>query len=478
MAEGYSDIPHTTYAIWKQNTIGHEYDLDGSYGCQCLTAGHKVLMNDATLKDVSKIKVGEKVSTGNTVISNKKRKAEVYKVYTSVGNFHVSKDHRFILSNGEECYVKDCLHQELKLDLKEKKSFNLTNNELRFLGFYLGDGTKQYRHKNSTMPHIFVTVGTKDKEDYLLSLNITYHLRMHSNKKAKIFSIINKEHPILAKLIHEVDGKKLPLSFTKTQYKYIIEGYIHADGSKKRAQYVCSSIDKELLLSIQHGCFLNNWQAKLSDPIVRNKTNFCNNPKPIYRLSINPNKQPKAKVRKIEYTGTDYVYVLNLDGNHLYYADNVEHHNCWDYASLFWRNVGFPAGYPLTGNLSYAYQCWTASRVQNAGDQFDLIYNVSDIKQGDVIVMNGTSANPPGHITFADEDYNGTNTIWCVGQNQGGTPLPGGGTAVTRDQLGLGDFLGAFRYKAWHTTPPITIKRTVTRQHFPWAIYARKLRNR
>lgn len=147
---------------------------------------------------------------------------------------------------------------------------------------------------------------------------------------------------------------------------------------------------------------------------------------------------------------------------------------CWDYASLFWRNVGFPAGYPQTGN-GYAYGCWTLRRDVNAGDKFDLIYDKTQIQEGDIIVMDGTSENPAGHITFANENYNGTNTISCMGQNQGGAPDPSGGTAVTINNLGLGDFLGAFRYKAWHTTPPTP---TTSRSKFKWVLYARKLRQR
>lgn len=152
---------------------------------------------------------------------------------------------------------------------------------------------------------------------------------------------------------------------------------------------------------------------------------------------------------------------------------------CWDYASEFWYNVGFPTNYPLTGPNQSAYECWSVNRDNNisyGGTQyFDLIYNLSDVQQGDVIVLNGTVSNPAGHIAFADENYDGSGYIWCLGQNQGGTPLPGGGTAVTRNQLGTGDFLGAFRYKAWHTIPPTPIP-TTTR--FPWVLYARKFRNR
>lgn len=158
---------------------------------------------------------------------------------------------------------------------------------------------------------------------------------------------------------------------------------------------------------------------------------------------------------------------------HEYDLDGSFGCQCWDYASLFWRNVGFGVGYPLTGPNLSAYECWTVSREANKGDLFDLIYNVGDIKQGDIIVMNGTLSNPPGHITFADEDYNGTMTLWCVGQNQGGAPSPGGGTAVTRNQLGLGDFLGAFRYKGWHESPTPVSR---GRDKFPWVLYAKRFR--
>lgn len=179
--------------------------------------------------------------------------------------------------------------------------------------------------------------------------------------------------------------------------------------------------------------------------------------------------------------GTYAIWKSNTLG-HEYDLDGSYGCQCWDYASLFWRNVGFPAGYPLTGPNHSAYECWTVNKTANAGNKFTLIYNKTDIKQGDVIVMNATSSNPNGHITFADEDYNGTNYIWCIGQNQGGTPSPSGGTAVTRNNLGLGDFLGAFRYNDWHTTPPTpptpTSGYTRSRQGFKWAIYARKLREK
>lgn len=153
---------------------------------------------------------------------------------------------------------------------------------------------------------------------------------------------------------------------------------------------------------------------------------------------------------------------------------------CWDYASEFWYNVGFPTNYPLTGPNQSAYECWSVNRMNNisyGGTQyFDLITSLNDVLPGDVIVWDATVSVPAGHIAFADESYDGSGYIWVLGQNQGGTPLPEGGTIVTRNHLGTSNFLGAFRYKAWHTTPPTPTGGETSK--FPWALYARKLRNK
>lgn len=58
---------------------------------------------------------------------------------------------------------------------------------------------------------------------------------------------------------------------------------------------------------------------------------------------------------------------------HEYDLDGYYGCQCWDYASLFWRNVGFPAGFPKTGSNHYASEVWTQNRDVNAGSQFDLI---------------------------------------------------------------------------------------------------------
>lgn len=164
-----------------------------------------------------------------------------------------------------------------------------------------------------------------------------------------------------------------------------------------------------------------------------------------------------------------------------YDADGYYGDQCWDLCAEFWWNVGFPQGYPLTGPEHSAKECWSVNRNNNVSyggtTYFDLIYNLSDVKRGDVIVWDGSIGYSTGHIGFADEDYNGRGSIAVLGQNQGsgGTPPPishpNGGTTANVKTLGTIGFLGAFRYKGWQTPPtPGTSKK-----HFPWVLRARNL---
>lgn len=151
---------------------------------------------------------------------------------------------------------------------------------------------------------------------------------------------------------------------------------------------------------------------------------------------------------------------------------------CWDFASLFWYNVGFPTGYPLI-TASSAYTMWNL-REQNISyngvTYFDIIYNLADVKQGDIMVFNFTSYNQYGHVGFADQDY----STWTGGfefpilsENNGGTPDPAGGAYVNVHGYDTRLFLGAFRFKGWEQPTPTTRKKG-----FKWVLYARKLNNK
>lgn len=125
---------------------------------------------------------------------------------------------------------------------------------------------------------------------------------------------------------------------------------------------------------------------------------------------------------------------------------------CWDYANAFWKTQ---VNRTLqTGSHRSASDVWRQSRDVNAGSEFLLITDKTQIRKGDWIVMS-SSADAVGHITMAGEDYNGGNTLNCYGQNQGGIPVPQGGAAISYNTVSIADFVGGFRYKAWSTTPPV-----------------------
>lgn len=165
-----------------------------------------------------------------------------------------------------------------------------------------------------------------------------------------------------------------------------------------------------------------------------------------------------------------------------YDADGYYGCQCWDLAAEFWWNIGFPQGYPHAGGTEYAYMVWDDRNNNisyNGTTYFDLVYNASDIRRGDIIVFSPTSANPAGHIGFADINYNSWTPdpsqpyeFPIISENNGGTPDPAGGSYVNLHGYDIRLFRGAFRYKEWEETPPTPTSRN---NHFPWVLYARRL---
>lgn len=157
-----------------------------------------------------------------------------------------------------------------------------------------------------------------------------------------------------------------------------------------------------------------------------------------------------------------------------YDADGFYGDQCWDLTAEFWYNLGFPQGYPNTGGTGAAYGIWDA-RTLNAGNAFDLIYDKTQIRRGDVIVYDQFPANPYGHVGFADQDYQGTDDIQILSQNNGGTPYQPGGSYTNVNNYTLAYFRGAFRYRNWITPPTPGTQR---KSKFPWVLYANKLRKK
>lgn len=113
---------------------------------------------------------------------------------------------------------------------------------------------------------------------------------------------------------------------------------------------------------------------------------------------------------------------------------------CWDSMSAFFYNY---AGRILdtcgTGAAkgTIADGCWQ----KNAGNEFTMIWDKTQIQAGDIAVY---STGQWGHIGMAMGDYN-NGYFTLLGQNQGGASCPGGGAAGNIINLSTRDFIGAFR---------------------------------
>lgn len=160
-----------------------------------------------------------------------------------------------------------------------------------------------------------------------------------------------------------------------------------------------------------------------------------------------------------------------------YDVDGANGYQCWDLGAELWGNTGnYVYPYLSTGGTGYAYGIWSAKEL-NAGTDFDLIYNLSDVKRGDMLVLDKGrfAGDVSGHNGFADEDYSGGNTIMMLGQNQE-NPNPTTGHVTTIDSMNVAKFLGAFRFKRWTTPVYSQIVRKETK--FPWVLYSEKLRRK
>lgn len=143
---------------------------------------------------------------------------------------------------------------------------------------------------------------------------------------------------------------------------------------------------------------------------------------------------------------------------------------CWDICALLWFQYGLRLE---TGN-GYAYGCYALKRDVNARFPFSKVERKIDIKKGDCLVFAPSGLNYTGHICFADENYNGTDYLSCLGQNQG--QGVGWGTPSNIVRLNLRVFLGGFRNANWQRPEPTPIPSS-KRGNFPFVLYAKKFRN-
>ena len=164
--------------------------------------------------------------------------------------------------------------------------------------------------------------------------------------------------------------------------------------------------------------------------------------------NINCENEPECGLGAYIYAPTDTPwnfkdYVIggcwNTDG---YYGAQ-----CWDLMDLFMQNY---AGRNLstcgTGAAKGAWDC----KEYNAGNEFDLITDPTQLQVGDIVVFN---TGKWGHIGMAMGGYN-NGYVALLGQNQGGAYCDGGGSSANIINISLRDFAGAFRPKTYEKPEP------------------------
>ena len=121
---------------------------------------------------------------------------------------------------------------------------------------------------------------------------------------------------------------------------------------------------------------------------------------------------------------------------------------CFALANDFWAN--YTGGRALsscgTGAAKGTLNCWD----YNAGDEFVMIWDPTQVQPGDWVVTTGGTW---GHIFMAMGYYN-NGYIAGFGQNQGGGYCPLGGAATNVANIKVDNFGGAFRPKTYIKPDP------------------------
>lgn len=128
-------------------------------------------------------------------------------------------------------------------------------------------------------------------------------------------------------------------------------------------------------------------------------------------------------------------------------ANNIWGSQCVSLARVFWwsyadRDVSTCG----TGVAKGMMNC----SEQNAGDDFEVYWGYKGIQAGDWIIFDGPTT---GHVGMAlgpvVDGY-----VALLGENQGGTPCPGGGAATNVINISIKKVIGYYRPKAYIIPEP------------------------
>lgn len=130
--------------------------------------------------------------------------------------------------------------------------------------------------------------------------------------------------------------------------------------------------------------------------------------------------------------------------------DNYAGAQCWDLSSAVAETqTGRRLSTCGTGAASGMMNCWE----NQIGDDYDVIWDATQIRPGDILVFGGGMY---GHTGIAMGYYN-DGYVTLLGQNQGGEDCYQGGSSTNIINMSTRNFIGAYRWKAWNylfETPP------------------------
>lgn len=129
-------------------------------------------------------------------------------------------------------------------------------------------------------------------------------------------------------------------------------------------------------------------------------------------------------------------------------VDSAYGAQCWDLGALYWMNATEDGRVLSTCGTGAAKGAWNCKE-KNAGTEFDLVYDKTELSAGDWIIFG---SGQYGHVGMALGSYN-NGYIALLGQNQGGKACEGGGAAANIINISLNSFVGAFRPKIYEPAP-------------------------
>lgn len=394
-------------------TNGKIIDVDGVHGGQCFTKGHYITMADKTYKKIEDINVGDYVYNKNMKRKNKvlsviSRKANVIKLNTATNNFICTKDHPFY--NGKEFIFANCLNKNDHLYFPKKyikKKYRLTEDELIWLGYWLGDGNI-IESKNEIEYTLTIN---KNKEFFINSLSVkTTRCKSNLYEKSVVKKLRRESHPNLYNVLgmcHDKKIKRLPQIFTKSQYMDIIEGYFKAAGYRNNV----TSTSLELLLGIQYGLRINKIKSSVR---IKRKAKVIKNSKgkDIYILTI---IKEEKYFQKKDY-GSEVVYNLMVDGDKTYICNNIAVHNCWDLFAYFCQKYCGKT-FPCI-ETGYVIDLWNTFDIIGLNEYFIKVN--SNFQDGDWLIYKAPSSiTTSSHIAMFRID-NKDNTGVILTQNPNG----------------------------------------------------------